>query len=84
MRLPPNGYPPVTLKAHGLKGGKVAISGRQSSQFISSLLLAAPYAEQDVEIEVLGEMVSEPYLDLTIGIMEWFGVSVVRGGKPLF
>ena len=84
LRPAPNGCPPVTLKARGLKGGKVAISGRQSSQFISSLLLAAPYAEQDVEIEVLGEMVSEPYIDLTIGIMERFGVSVVREGSRYF
>ena len=84
LRLPPNGCPPVTLKARGLKGGKVAISGRQSSQFISSLLLAAPYAEQDVEIEVLGDMVSEPYIDLTIGIMDRFGVSVVREGGRYF
>ncbi len=80
----PNGCPPVTMKARGLKGGKVEISGRQSSQFISSLLLAAPYAEQDVEIEVLGEMVSEPYIDLTVGIMERFGVSVVREGSRYF
>ena len=84
LRPAPNGCPPVTLKACGLKGGKVAISGRQSSQFISSLLLAAPYAEQDVEIEVLGEMVSEPYVELTLGIMDRFGVSVVREGTRYF
>jgi 3-phosphoshikimate 1-carboxyvinyltransferase len=80
----PNGCPPVTLKARGLKGGKVEISGRQSSQFISSLLLAAPYAVQDVEIEVLGEMVSEPYIELTLGVMDRFGVSVVREGSRYF
>ena len=84
LRPAPNGCPPVALKARGLKGGKVAISGRQSSQFISSVLLAAPYAEQDVEIEVLGEMVSQPYIDLTIEIMERFGVSVVREGTRHF
>ena len=80
----PNGCPPIALKARGLKGGKVAISGRQSSQFISSLLLAAPYADRDVEIQVRGEMVSEPYIDLTLEIMERFGVSVVREGSRKF
>jgi 3-phosphoshikimate 1-carboxyvinyltransferase len=72
------GYPPVLIQAQGIPGGKVIIPGNQSSQFVSSLLLAGPYAKKDIEIEVNGQMVSRPYVDLTLGVMERFGVSVIR------
>lgn len=78
------GYPPVLVQGKGIAGGKVTIPGTQSSQFISSLLLAGPYAEKDLEIEVAGELVSRPYVDLTIDVMEQFGVSVFRDGYRRF
>ncbi len=76
--LEKKGYPPVRIQAQGIPGGKVVIAGDQSSQFVSSLLLAGPYAEKDMEIEVDGQLVSRPYVDITLDVMEHFGVYVVR------
>jgi 3-phosphoshikimate 1-carboxyvinyltransferase len=78
------GFPPVTLRAAGIHGGKVEISGSRSSQFISSLLLAGPLAREGIEIEVTGSLVSGPYVDLTIEVMDRFGVSLVRDGYRRF
>lgn len=73
-----NDCPPVSIRTNGIRGGRVSIAGDQSSQFISSILLCAPYAENDVEIVVTGEMVSRPYVDITIDVMEQLGVRVDR------
>lgn len=78
------GYPPVSLQARGLSGGRVMVSAQTSSQHLSSLLLAAPYAHRDTEIHVQGEAVSRPYVDLTVRVMEAFGVGVDHTGKPAF
>jgi len=79
-----DGFPPVSIKAGGIRGGKVVIPGDTSSQFVSSLLLAGPYAEDDVEIEVTGNLVSRPYVDVTLDVMEAFGISVHRREYRLF
>jgi 3-phosphoshikimate 1-carboxyvinyltransferase len=79
-----DGYPPVLVRGKGISGGKVSIPGDQSSQFISSLLLAGPYAANDLEIEIKGKLISGPYVDLTIAIMDQFGVSVFRDGYNYF
>jgi len=79
-----NGCPPVLIEADNMAGGKVVIPGKLSSQFISSLLLSSPYAKNDIEIEVEGKLVSEPYVDLTIEVMERFGVSLTREGFRSF
>ncbi|MBU1992093.1 MAG: 3-phosphoshikimate 1-carboxyvinyltransferase [Patescibacteria group bacterium] len=72
-----NGCPPVHVEgAKGLKGGKVRIKGNISSQYISAILMVAPYAEKDVVIEVIGNLASKPYVDLTIDVMKAFGVHV--------
>lgn len=73
-----NSCPPVLVRADGIRGGKTQIAGNLSSQFLSSLLLSAPYATSDVEIEVTGELVSSPYVDITVDVMEQFGVEVER------
>jgi 3-phosphoshikimate 1-carboxyvinyltransferase len=82
------GCPPVTINANGLKGGKAAISGKLSSQFLSSLLMAAPAADGDVTISIKDELISAPYVELTTGLMKKFGVNVeVIGdmdGTPTF
>jgi len=70
------GYPPVSINASGIKGGKVNISGNISSQYISSLLLAGPYASEGIEIEIAGKLVSRPYVDLTLDVMRSFGIEV--------
>lgn len=67
--------PPVVVHAKGLAGGKTEIDGDVSSQFLSGLLMAAPCARQGLEIHVRGELVSQPYVDMTLGVMAQFGVT---------
>jgi len=69
------GCPPVLVEAHGLPGGETEISGEISSQFLSGLLMAAPYARHDVNLIVRGELVSKPYVEMTLAVMNAFGVS---------
>ncbi|MBW1795047.1 MAG: 3-phosphoshikimate 1-carboxyvinyltransferase [Deltaproteobacteria bacterium] len=77
-----NGCPPVEVHAAGIAGGKTALAGGLSSQYLSSLLLAAPYARRDTEIEVLGSLPSRPYVEMTLDVMARFGVEVsVTEGK---
>jgi 3-phosphoshikimate 1-carboxyvinyltransferase len=71
------GYPPIVVHAKGLCGGHVSFDSPQSSQFVSALLLAAPYAGGDVLIEVAGDVPSVPYLKLTTRVMDRFGVAVL-------
>jgi 3-phosphoshikimate 1-carboxyvinyltransferase len=73
------GFPPVQILGSGLRGGTLAIRNTESSQYISSLLLAAPYAEADVCINLEGEIASRPYIDLTLQVMHDFGVKVDEG-----
>ena len=73
-----NACPPILIRADGIRGGKTQIAGNQSSQYLSSLLLSGPYAEKGMEIEVTGELVSSPYVDITVDVMEQFGVHVER------
>lgn len=79
-----NGCPPVEVSAAGLNGGTVTVRGDRSSQFLSALLMVAPYASSKVEIEVEGELLSKPFIDMTIDLMREFGVSVVRRGYAGF
>ncbi|MBW2019372.1 MAG: 3-phosphoshikimate 1-carboxyvinyltransferase [Deltaproteobacteria bacterium] len=71
-----NGCPPVKVRAKGLPGGKTGLTRGLSSQYVSSLLLAAPYAEKDTEIEICTPFPSWPYIRLTINVMAHFGVKV--------
>lgn len=68
------GYPPLEVRAAGLGGGEVHFDRPVSSQFISALLMVAPYATRDVRIGVAGELPSRPYVDMTLGVMEALGV----------
>jgi len=79
-----NGCPPVHIGAQRLRGGEATISGAISSQFLSALLMAAPYAEQEVALVVRDTLVSVPYVDLTLDIMARFGVEVVNDGYRHF
>jgi len=83
------GCPPVTIRANGLSGGTASISGKMSSQFLSSILMASPVAGGDVTISIKDELISAPYVSLTIGLMKKFGVTVniegeMDGGTPSF
>jgi 3-phosphoshikimate 1-carboxyvinyltransferase len=71
-------YPPLKIVGTGLKGGEVTIKGSISSQFLTALLMAAPFAEDDLTIVVDGDLVSKPYIDITIDVMNSFGVEVIN------
>lgn len=71
------GYPPLTILAAGLDGGEIVFTRPPSSQFISSLLMVAPYARRDVMIRVEGPLVSQPYVEMTLDVMRSMGVEVV-------
>jgi 3-phosphoshikimate 1-carboxyvinyltransferase len=79
-----NNCPPVEIFAKGLLGGKTKIAGNISSQFLSALLMVAPYAKSLIEIEVTTELNSKPYVDMTIAIMQEFGVEIERDGYKRF
>lgn len=68
--------PPVVVKASGLAGGSTTVAGSISSQYLSAMLMAVPCAKSPVEINVSGELVSKPYVDMTLGVMAQFGVEV--------
>lgn len=75
---------PVVVRGRGLRGGRAALRGDTSSQFLSGLLMAAPYADADVELDILGELVSRPYVDMTRAVMASFGVEVEDRGPQCF
>ena len=72
-----NGCPPVVVRAAGLPGGRATVAGDISSQFLSGLLMAAPYAAAPVELVVEGALVSQPYVEMTLAVMR----GVRRGGR---
>ena len=79
-----SGFPPVIVEGQGLRGGKVVVPGDVSSQFLSALLMAAPGAQQPVELRVQGTLVSEPYIDMTLGVMAQFGVEVATPDEGVY
>ena len=74
---------PLQIVGKPLEGGRVTLDASQSSQFASSLLLAAPTWEQGLHLTLTGNPVSMPYLEMTIKMMECFGVQVTRSGKEV-
>ena len=72
----PKGFPPLRIHAAGLAGGCVSIRGNISSQFLTAMLMAAPLCQSDLEITVEGELVSKPYIHITLDVMKRFGVTV--------
>jgi 3-phosphoshikimate 1-carboxyvinyltransferase len=69
-----DGCPPVVVKAKGLSGGRVRIKGNLSSQFLSGLLLAAPFADGPVTVRVEGSLVSSPYVFMTVQMLRQWGL----------
>ena len=70
------GYPPLKITGSQLKGGELSVDGSVSSQFLTALLMAAPLFSEDTTIAIKGELVSKPYIDITLDTMAKFGVSV--------
>ena len=82
-------YPPLRLQG-GFTGGNVDVDGSVSSQFLTALLMTAPLAPEDTVIRIKGDLVSKPYIDITLNLMKTFGVEienqhyqqfVVKGGQ---
>jgi 3-phosphoshikimate 1-carboxyvinyltransferase len=79
-----NGCPPVLIEADGLPGGRAQVDGSRSSQYVSALLLAAPYARAPLDVTVTGQFVSRPYVELTLRTMADFGVATAHEGERIF
>ena len=78
------GYPPLQIKGKTLSGGEMSVDGSVSSQFLTALLMAAPLFSGDVTIRIKGELVSKPYIDITLDTMEKFGVTVENDNYQTF
>lgn len=72
----PEGFPPLAIRGTELAGGKASIRGNISSQFLTAMLMAAPLCRGDVDIQIVGELVSRPYIEITLDVMARFGVNV--------
>ncbi len=68
-----DGYPPIKIRAKGLSGGRVSMKGNISSQFFSSIMLSGCYANNNIHIDIDGDLVSKPYIDITKKVMNDFG-----------
>ena len=79
-----DGFPPVRIRARGLAGGEAEIDGSVSSQFLTAVLLAAPLARRPVTVRVRGELVSKPYIDITLNLMSRFGAEVRHSGHQRY
>ncbi len=82
--LKDEGFPPLKINANGLEGGRVEIKGSISSQFLTALLMAAPLAKGDMEIVLIDELVSKPYIEITLHLMKLFGVEVENQNFEVF
>lgn len=80
----PGGCPPVRISGGPIRGGAIEIDCSKSSQFLSALLLAAPCTAEGMRIQVLGDPVSKPYIDMTLHVMSDFGIACSRSGYGEF
>ena len=80
-----DGFPPLQLKPATIQpGGVVKVRGDVSSQFLTGLLMALPLTGQAATVDVVGELISKPYIEITLAIMARFGVQVQRDGWQRF
>lgn len=82
--LKSEGFPPLQIKGKILDGGEMTVDGSVSSQFLTALLMAAPLFHGDVIIRIKGELVSKPYIDITLDTMAKFGVAVQNDSYQTF
>lgn len=80
-----SGFPPLKIAAPNIDLSKsIKIRGDVSSQFLTALLMALPLTKQKATIEVVGELISKPYIEITLNLMAKFGVNVQRDGWQRF
>ena len=70
------GYPPLRIHSHSLRGGRLEVPGNTSSQYISALLMIGPALENGLQLRLTGNIISRPYIDLTLHVMHEFGCNV--------
>ena len=73
--LEEEGFPPLKINGKNLKGGTLSIKADVSSQFISAILMVAPHFEKGIQLELVGEVLSRPYIEMTLNLMQRQGVS---------
>lgn len=78
------GFPPIRIVGKRLKGGEIEIDATISSQFISALLLMAPKMSNGLKITLLGEVISAPYIDMTLRVMREFGIEIEQENNVIF
>jgi len=78
MSLKNNGCPPVEIQGGRINGGSIRLNCEKSSQFLSAVLLIAPYSRNGIDITVTRGPVSRPYIDMTLAVMEMFGIRTAR------
>jgi 3-phosphoshikimate 1-carboxyvinyltransferase len=80
------GYPPLRIRRGHIVANRMSVRGNVSSQFLTALLMAAPLMAKDhaVTIEVEGELISKPYIEITLNLMRRFGVTVEQDGWAAF
>jgi len=73
--LEKDGYPPLSIKGKKLIGGALSIKADTSSQFISAILMISPYFEKGIQLQLVGEVLSRPYIEMTLNLMQRQGVN---------
>ena len=79
-----NGCPPIDVEGGDVPGGDITLAGKKSSQYLTSILLSAPYFKNDTNILIQGDLTSKSYADITLDIMKTFGVHVDNEGYQRF
>lgn len=77
------GYPPLRIFGSALQGGEISLAGGVSSQYISALLMIAPLMEKGLTLHLEGNIISRPYINLTLQLMEQFGVKAIWNGQTI-
>ncbi len=81
--LEKEGFPPLRIRGKRLLGGRLTLSGSVSSQYISALLLIAPYLPKGLSLAFTGEVVSRPYIDMTVALLRQQGIEVEQTGDVI-
>jgi 3-phosphoshikimate 1-carboxyvinyltransferase len=77
------GFPPLSIRGKRLKGGSVSLNGSVSSQYISALMMIAPCMENGLTLRLEGSIISRPYIEMTVRLMDAFGIRAIREGQSI-
>jgi len=77
------GFPPLRIYGGNLTGGSIRLNGGVSSQYLSALMMIAPLTKHGLEIQLEGDIISRPYIEMTVSLMQTFGVRTLWNGQQL-